>query len=326
MSQALSLLRESPLLFVVRCFGKVLRGSKIADELYLRLVFRVKFGRRLDLGNPTTFSEKLQWLKLNDRNPLYTELVDKYLVKEWVAERIGEEYIVPTLGVWDSVDEIDFDTLPERFVLKCTHDSGGLVICHDKATLDVSAAKQKIERSLKKNYYYSGREWPYKHVQPRIIAEEFLEPTSVTDSASTGGGVEPYPDSIAVPDDYKFFCFDGNVRSLFVATGRGSGDTRFDFYDETFEHMPFLNGHPNADIAPTRPATFGKMVELSERLSLGFPHVRVDFFDVNGRIYFGEMTFYHFGGLVPFEPDDYDRLFGSWLVLPRTADGAGSDV
>ena len=326
MFQILNLLRENPNLFVVRSLGRVLRGSKSADELYLRLVFRVKIGHRLDLENPKTFNEKLQWLKLNDRNPLYTRLADKYLVKEWVAERIGENYIVPTLGVWDSFDDIDFDTLPEQFVLKCTHDSGGLVICRDKATLDIGAARRKIERSLGKNYYYNGREWPYKNIQPRILAEEFLEPVESKDIDSNAAGSGLSGRLGVVPDDYKFFCFDGKVRLLFVATGRGSGDTRFDFYNEHFEHMPFLNGHPNADIEPSRPETFEMMVELAERLSIGIPHVRVDFYDVGGRIYFGEMTFYHFSGLVPFQPDDYDALFGRWLVLPELGRGVSADA
>ena len=185
----------------------------VPDEIAIKLIYRSVFHTALDLKNPVTFNEKLQWLKLYDRNPLYTKLVDKAEVKSWVAERIGWEHIIPTLGMWDSFDQIDFDLLPERFVLKCTHDSGGLVICDDRTTFDIGAARRKIERSLLRNYYWAGREWPYKDVVPRVIAEEYLD-------AGASGLI-----------DYKFMCFGGRARCAFTCTGRAADDLRVDFFD-----------------------------------------------------------------------------------------------
>lgn len=275
----------------------------VPDEAHLKAMFRGTVGGKLNLDDPKTFNEKIQWLKIHDRNPLYTTLVDKYLVKPWVAERIGQEHIVPTLGVWDTFDEIDFTSLPNRFVLKCTHDSGGLAICRNRSTFDLKDSRAKIKRSLSKNYYWMGREWPYKNVKPRIIAEEYLE-------ASDGNGD---------PDDYKVFCFDGEPKALFVASDRASGDAKFDFFDTKWNHMPFVNGHPNAEHEPSKPEHLEEMLEYARILSKGIPQVRVDFYEVNGKVYFGEMTFYHWSGFVPFEPEEFDELFGSWVNLPHNA-------
>lgn len=279
--------------------------NALSDEAFLKLTYLLRFGKSLNLSNPTTFNEKLQWLKLHDRNPLYTTLVDKYAVKQWVASRIGSEYVVPTYGVWDSFDEIDFDSLPDRFVLKCTHDSGGLVICHDRASLNIDAARKKITQSLKQNFYWLYREWPYKNVPPRIIAEEYLEPTD---------GSTDLP-------DYKWFCFSGEAKAMFIATNRfGEGDTKFDFFDMEYRHLPFTNGHPNADETPVKPCAFDEMRVAAEKLSAGFPHVRVDFYETAKGVYFGEMTFSHWAGLVPFDPPEWDVKFGEWIELPRNAD------
>lgn len=269
------------------------------DEAYLKRKYRACMGKELNLGSPQTFNEKLQWLKLHDRKPEYTTMVDKYAVKRYVADIIGEEYIIPTLGVWNHFDEIDFDKLPNQFVLKCTHDSGGIVICKDKNKLDLKSAKKKIEKSLKQNYYWSGREWPYKDVKPRIIAEEYMIDES---------GYEL--------KDYKFFCFNGEPKMMFIATDRGS-DTKFDFYDMEFNHLPFTNGHPNANKQIKKPKNYSTMLALSAKLSFGIPHVRVDFYNINGKIYFGELTFFHWSGLVPFEPEEWDYKLGSWLKLPE---------
>ena len=274
----------------------------MSDEEYLRRKYRARMHCELNLEQPITFNEKLQWLKLYDRNPLYTKLVDKFEVKEWVAARIGCQHVVPTYGVWDSFDEIDFDTLPERFVLKCTHDSGGLVICRDRSTFDIKVARRKIVRSLKRSFYWQNREWPYKDVSPRIIAEEYLEP-------AYGGS------DLA---DYKFFCFSGKAKAMFVATNRfGEGETCFDFFDMDYNHLPFTNGHPNAAITPVKPPSFDKMREMAELLSEGIPHVRVDFYESSKGLYFGEMTFSHWGGFVPFNPPEWDKIFGSWIELPE---------
>ncbi|MBE5861847.1 MAG: glycosyl transferase [Lachnospiraceae bacterium] len=272
-----------------------------SDEKYLQHMFKAKMHQKLDLSNPITYSEKLQWLKLYNRDPLYTTLVDKYEVKKYVSDKIGSQYIIPTLGVWDRFEDIDFDKLPNQFVLKCTHDSGGLVICKDKESLNIDEAKRKITKSLRTNYYLLGREWPYKNVKPRIIAEEFKEDAKTAELR-----------------DYKFFCFDGVVKALFIATDRQdkTTDTKFDFFDSNFNHLPFTNGHPNAKIIPEKPIHFDEMKELASILSEGMPHVRVDLYEINGEIYFGEMTFFHHGGMEPFVPAIWDKTFGDWIKLP----------
>lgn len=272
------------------------------DRKYLEKLYRAKFGKELNLENPQTFNEKLQWLKLYDRKPVYTTMVDKYAAKEYVADKIGEEYIIPTLGVWDKFDDIDFDALPDQFVLKCTHDSGGLAICKDKKTFDIEAACKKINRCLKRNYYYTFREWPYKDVKPRIIAEKYMVDES---------GYEL--------KDYKIFCFDGQPKIMFIATDRANPEeeTKFDFFDMEFNHLPFQNGHPNAKKSIMQPKGFEKMKELAAKLSAGIPQVRVDFYDIDGKVYFGELTFSHWSGFVPFDPEEWDYKLGSWIDLPQ---------
>lgn len=274
----------------------------LPDFFYLKLIYRIRIGRKLNLKNPQTYTEKIQWIKLFDRNPLYTKLVDKYEVKKYVANTIGTQYIIPTIGVWESFDDIKFDELPEQFVLKCTHDSGGLIICKNKSQLDIKAAKEKIEKCLNRSYYWHGREWPYKNVKPRIIAEEYMEDTETQELR-----------------DYKFFAFDGETKALFIATDRQKKgeETKFDFFDSNFQHLPLINGHPNATIVPKKPVHFDEMKRLAGILSKGFPEVRVDFYEVNGKIYFGELTFAHWSGLTPFEPEKWDYRFGSWINLPK---------
>lgn len=272
----------------------------LPDSIYLRILFRHNMKKKLNLRNPTTYTEKLQWLKLHDRDPKYIQLVDKLESKEYVANIVGEEHVPKLYGVWDDPNDIDESLLPEQFVLKCTHDCGGLAICKDKTTFDLATAKDKLSEALGSNYYYYGREWPYKGVKPRVIAEEYLEDES---------GYEL--------KDYKFFCFDGEVRALFVASGRQQGDVRFDFFDRDFNHLDIINGHPMADRQIKKPTNYDQMIAIAEALSKGLCHVRVDLYNVNGRIYFGELTFYHFSGVVPFEPDEWDEVFGSWLTLPE---------
>lgn len=272
----------------------------IPDELYIKIYYFAHFKKLCNLKKPKTYNEKLNWLKLHDHNSLYSTIVDKYEVKKYVANIIGPEYIIPTLGVWDSFDEIDFTKLPNQFVLKCTHDSEGLVIVKSKTTFDRVSAKEKIESALKQNFYYIGREWPYKKVKPRIIAEKYMED-------HIDGELR----------DYKFFCFDGEPKVMFVASDRASGQVKFDYFDLCFTHLDIKQKYPHADKPLRKPVTFIKMIELSKRLSKGFPHVRVDFYEVDGRLYFGELTFYHFSGFMPFEPDKWDKIFGDWIKLPR---------
>lgn len=271
----------------------------LPDEIYIQLNYFAHFKRFANLKIPVTYNEKLNWLKLHDHNPLYTTLVDKYEVKKYVKKVIGGGYTVPTLGVWDSVDEIDFEKLPDQFVLKCTHDSEGLVICKDKTQLDIETAKEKLRQCQKQNFFYIGREWPYKHVKPRIIAEKYIE--------------DHIDEELR---DYKFFCFDGEPKVMFIASERSKGSTKFDYFDLEFNHLDIMQKYPNADTRRRKPVCFDEMIELAKVLSKGFPHVRVDFYEVDGKIYFGELTFYHFSGFMPFRPSHWDRTFGDWIKLP----------
>lgn len=269
------------------------------DQTYIKMRWKLSMDYRLNLEDPRTYNEKLQWLKLYDRRPEYVKMVDKYEAKELVSSIIGSQYIIPTLSVYDSVEDIDFDKLPNQFVLKCTHDSGGVVICRDKDSLNIEKAKKKLSHGLKHNFYYQNREWPYKQVKPRIIAERYME------------------DDNNELIDYKFFCFNGEVKALFIATDRQNSkeETKFDFFDENFKHLEVTNGHPNAINRPKKPISFDRMKELASKLSSGYPHIRVDFYEVNGEVYFGELTLCHWGGFVPFKPKEWDYTFGSWLKI-----------
>lgn len=281
---------------------KVLRifAPLIPDKLYLRLLFKLRVGYSLNLRTPRSYNEKLQWLKLYNRRPEYIQMVDKVEAKKYAANIIGEKHIIPTLAVYDKVEEIDFDSLPNQFVLKCTHDSGGIVICREKSMLDRNAAIRKLRKGLKKNYYYWNREWPYKNVRPRVIVEQYM----------TDDGKEL--------KDYKFFCFDGEPKVMFIASDRfdEEEETKFDFFDMDFCHLPFTNGHPNSTQKVEKPRGFEEMKELVKKLSKGIPHVRVDLYDVNGHVYFGEMTFFHWSGMMPFEPKEWDYKFGNLIHLP----------
>ena len=285
--------------------SKILKKIKYAmriipDRAYIQMYYFAHFKKFCNLKNPKTYNEKLNWLKLHDKNPIYTRIVDKFEAKEYVKDIIGDQYIIPTLGVWDNFDDIDFDELPQQFVLKCTHDSEGLVIVKDKDKLDKEMAKNKIESALKQNFFYIVREWPYKNVKPRIIAEKYMED-------HIDGELR----------DYKFFCFDGEPKAMFVASDRASDNVKFDYFDLNFNHLDIKQKYPHAEQPLRKPVTFEKMIELSKVLSKGFPHVRVDFYEVDGQLYFGELTFYHFSGFMPFEPNKWDKIFGDWIKLPQ---------
>lgn len=268
-------------------------------EKTIKKKFKDNMGYNLDLDNPITFNEKLQWLKLNDNNSLYTKLVDKYEVREYISNEIGKEYLIPLIGVYDTFEEIDFDKLPNKFVLKCTHDSGGVLICKDKKLFDKKNARKFFNKRLKRNFYYAGFEYPYKNIKPRIICEEYMVDES---------GYEL--------KDYKFFCFDGEVKALFLATDRPR-NTKFDFYDRNFNRINVKQYYENSDKEHVKPQGFEKMIKLSEMLSKEIPHVRIDFYNINGKIYFGEMTFYHFCGYKPFTPNEYDYIFGKWINISK---------
>lgn len=274
----------------------------IPDSLWIKIQFRRKIGYWPNLKNPKTFNEKLQWLKLHDRNPLYTKLVDKYEVREFIAKTVGEEYLIPLLGVWDRFDDIDFDKLPSQFVLKCTHDSGGLVICQDKSKFDIATARKKINECLKFNYYWAHREWPYKSVKPRIIAEKYMVDDCNNDLK-----------------DYKIHCFGEDVKFILVCQNRYAecGLTE-DFFSEQWEHLkvkrPF---HGNADKVPPKPTNLDLMVKLSKILSKNIPFVRCDFYEISGRVFFGELTFFPASGFSEFEPKEFDDTAGRYLKLNK---------
>lgn len=270
------------------------------QKFLVKTVYWCNMNKRLNLDKPITYNEKLNWLKIYNHKAIYTTMVDKYAVKEYVANIVGSEYIIPTLGVWSRFEDIDFSKLPDSFVLKTTHDGGslGVVVCKNKATFDKDKARQMLNASLHTNVYQG--EWPYKDVPRRIIAEQYMHDTA-TDELR----------------DYKFFCFDGEVKALFIATDRGREDTevKFDFYDENFCHLPFKQGHPHQIKPIEKPYNFELMKKLAAQISKGEKHMRVDLYEINGRVYFGEITFFHFGGIVPFEPEEWDYKFGEWLSI-----------
>lgn len=278
--------------------------NNLSDEEYIKRIYNLKFENPLNLDNPKTFNEKLQWLKLYDRKPIYNVMVDKFDVKKFVADRIGEEYVIPTLGVWNSFDDIDFSSLPNQFVLKCTHDSGGLVICKNKNVLDLRKARNKLNKSLKKNYYYVGREWPYKDVKPRIIAEKYMEDHSTSELR-----------------DYKFFCFGGRAKCYKVDFDRFV-EHRANYFSTDGELMKIGEEicPPDFNKEIPVPENLEKMKEFAEKLSATQPFLRADFYDVDGHVYFGELTFYPASGFGKFIYDGNDELLGSWIKLPEKSD------
>ena len=289
------------ILFSLEMKGKL---GFINDEKYLKLMYWANTGKKLDLENPVTFNEKLQWLKLHNQNPEYSRMVDKYEAKKWVAEKIGNEYIIPTLGVWDTFGEIDFDKLPNQFVLKCTHDSGGLVICKDKRTLDKAKAKEKIEASLKKNYFLIGREYPYKTVKPRIIAEKYMEDITIQELR-----------------DYKIFTIDGIAKALFIVSNRQSGKTTADNLDIDFKLLDVTLENLHSEVIPYRSKWFEQMVKTAEYLDRDTVELRGEFYEVNGKAYFGEITFLDESGFDTFNSEEWDQKFGDLIKLPEIYGG-----
>ncbi len=272
----------------------------MSDEAFLKLRFRAEMGYKLDLENPRTYNEKLQWLKLYDRNPIYPQIVDKYQAKKYVASIIGEEYIIPTLGVFDAYEKINFHELPNQFVLKCTHDSGSVFICRDKSLLDRARAEYVMKRGFKRNPVRYGREWPYGQVRPQIIAEKYMEDESHRELK-----------------DYKIFVFSGKAAMIQVDFGRFSVHKR-NLYSLEWELLDASITYPNdpSHVIP-KPEKLELMIELAERLAKGLPHVRVDFYSIESKIYFGEMTLYHGAGFERFEPLELGLWLGDLLVLPQ---------
>lgn len=297
-NKIISILKNPALLFLT--FGHREWFNWLSDERYLKIAYWARMHKKLNLDNPQTFSEKLQWLKLYNRQPIYTKLVDKYEVKPIVANVIGEEYIIPTLGVWDKFEDIDFEKLPNRFVLKCTHDSGGLIVVKDKSKLNIKKARKKINKCLAHSFYWGMREWPYKNVKPRIIAEQLL----VDDNL---------PEDLR---DYKFFCFNGKVKCFKIDFGRFT-EHHANYYSPEGELLPFgeLRFPPIPEHVEIIPSNLQEMISKAELLSTNHPFVRVDFYNVNDNIYFGEMTFFPATGMGKFTDESWDERLGSWINL-----------
>lgn len=282
-----------------------------SDKAYITKKYQSKFGRKPDLRNPLTFNEKLQWLKLYHRRPLFTKMVDKCAVRGYIAERVGAEYLIPSLGVWDDPDQIDFDTLPNQFVLKCTHNSGkGTCICQDKSTLDIEWAKRELREGLAQNYYLTSREWPYKNVPRRIVGEQFMVDVSNQD-----------PTKALI--DYKVFTFNGEPKLIYVyqsahtEQGGKPVNTYCDVFDLDWNLVPIKQNFGNDPVTPAKPQNLDLMLDLSRKLSSGIPFLRVDFYEISGRVYVGEMTFYSWAGFEPFHPEEWDYTLGSWITLPN---------
>ena len=291
---------ENPHWSCMQWGGKYLRW--MSDKAYLSLFYRIFWHKKIDWDNPKLFTEKLLWLKLYNQKPEYTDMVDKYEIKRIVSEKIGSEYVIPALGVWDRFGDIDFSKLPNEFILKTTHDSGGFIVCRDKKNFDYKSAEKKLNKYLTRNFYWVGREWPYKNVKPRIIAE-------------------PYINSLGKPDsvEYKLTCFNGVAKNITVCRGIAHSvlsDRTNDNYDRELNHLSWYAYYKNSTKPFTFPKEIYKIIELAERLSEGIPQVRVDFYLVNGQIYFGEMTFFTWGGFIKFTPKEQDRIMGEWIVLP----------
>jgi len=274
----------------------------VPDEIHLKNRYRAHFGVPCNLHRPSTFNEKLQWLKLYDRKPEYTIMVDKYRVREYIADKIGKEYLIPLLGVWDSPEEIDFAALPDQFTMKCNHDSGwAMCICQDKSRLDVEQVREKLRLGLQKDYYLTSREWPYKDVPRKIIAEQYMQ--------SDAGGLT----------DYKIHCFNGEPRLILVCKDRfaATGLTE-DFFSETWEHLDIRRPkHPNAVQPILQPEELEQMLSLARELSKDIPFLRVDLYIIEHQIYFSELTFFPASGFEKFVPEKWDQILGDWLTLPE---------
>lgn len=275
---------------------------RLSDEKKIKLEYQLYFDKQLDLDNPQTFNEKMQWLKLNDRRKIYTELVDKYEVKKFISNIIGDEYIIPTIGIYDRFEEINFELLPNEFVIKTTHDSGGIIICKDKSKFDYNKAKKKITKFISRRYYQIHREWPYKNVKPRIIVEKYMS----NDDKEL--------------DDYKIHNFNGVPKIILVCRDRYSeSGLKEDFFDVNWNHLNIKRpDHDNSSQIIEKPKELEKMLELSKIISKNIPFVRTDFYVINGKVYFGEITFYPSAGFAKFEPNEWDLELGTWLKLPET--------
>lgn len=272
----------------------------LPDKLYTKIKYRVIMGKPINFKNITTFNEKMQWLKLYDRKPFYTTLADKYQVRKYIEETIGVDYLIPLLGVYNGYDEIDFQALPNEFVLKPNHTSGDIYICKNKSKIDHEKLKKEIKKWLKRRYYWVHREWLYKDIKPLIICEKYITDGEGSDLK-----------------DYKFMCFNGKAKCVVVCSERSSKTgLKMDFYDMDWNIMPFTVYSDGSGKLTPKPKNFEKMVQLAEKLSAGLFLLRVDFYEVKEQLFLGELTFYHAAGVGKFTPEEYDYVLGSWLDLP----------
>ena len=274
--------------------------NKMSDEEFLKKRFEATIDYKLNLENPRTYNEKLQWLKLNERKNIYTTMVDKYKVREYIKEKLGEEYLIPLIGVWNNPDEIDFSKLPNKFVLKCNHNSGlGMCICKDKSKLNISKVKKELKKGMKQDYYLTGREWPYKNVERKIICEKYMEDKKEKELR-----------------DYKFYCFNGKVEFVMINSDRFSDDcTKADYFDKNYNLLDLKWGPERSKEPPKKPEKYEEMCNIAEKLSKDLKHIRVDLYYVNGKIYFGELTFFDGSGFDKIEPIEWDYKLGELIKL-----------
>ena len=266
----------------------------IPDKPFLKLEYRFLTGKPLNLKNPVTYDEKLQYLKLYDRKPVYTVMADKIAMRDFVAQRIGEGHTVPLYGVWDRAEDVDFDSLPDTFVIKCNHDSKGLSICTDKQSFNREEAARQLDKSLKRNHFWMAREWPYRNIEPRILAEQYIPGKT----------------------EYQVFCFAGEPKVMFVPD---TVDGRFceSFLDMDYREIEDLSmGYPKLPSVPGKPECFEQMKEFCRALSADCPHLRVDFYVCGDSIYVGELTFFNDAGFAPVKTHEWDEKLGSWISLP----------
>lgn len=285
--------------FIRKMYGKY--GQSLSDEEYISKIYKFRTGKSLNLENPSSFNEKMYWLKLNDRKPFYTLLCDKIEVKKIIEKELGPEYIVPTIDTWDSSDDIDFEKLPNKFVLKCNHDSGSVIVCRDKSKLNIKKTRKAINKCLKTDYFLKTREWPYKNINRKVFAEQYVESEDGTSMV-----------------DYKFFCFNGEPKFLYVSQGLENHQTAsISFFDLDGNRLPFKRSDFKAIEHFEKPSNFEEMKKIAKTLAKlsQSKHVRIDLYSINNRIYFSEFTFFTCGGCIPFEPASADDEIGKMLKL-----------
>lgn len=295
---------KQPSIITEELFIRYAKSKNYSDEEYIKKLYFWRKWHRLNLDNPKTFAEKCQWLKLYDHKPIYHQMVDKYDAKQLVASMVGEEYVIPTYGVWERVDDIDWNSLPDRFIIKPTHLGGGagVIVCKDKTILDIENAKKELSETLKLNLFPKYREWGYKNMKPRIIAEQLLE--------------DP---TCAYLRDYKFYCFNGEPKVFYITSDKGFSETRQDFFDINGNHLELEDAlYPSNHVKmPDLPVHLDKMLTIAKELAKDIPHVRIDLYEIGDRIYFGEWTFYEGGGFAKFKPKQWNYTLGDWIKLPE---------